>query len=135
MRKMLSAGYLALLLSGCFTTTVDSPPPPPGSVILGAIGVAVSGPASITRGANADVTVTVSRTSTFNGPIDLSAEDLPAGVAAAFAPVTVPGGQTTSTLTLSATTTATLGTVIATVRAKATGLTDAAVQLVIGVTP
>jgi len=133
MRKLLGTGLLATLLSAC--GGYDAIMPPPGLGPAPTIGVGVSGAATPHRGSTDQVTVTVSRSSTFTGSIDLSAEGLPAGVTAAFAPATVPGGSTTSTLTLTATTTAALGTVNATVRAHATGLTDATVPLVVTVAP
>lgn len=77
-------------------------------------GVAVS-PASKTvqRGTSGSVTVTVSSTGGYSSSTSLSISGLPAGVTAAFSPnpVTPPaGGSTTSTLTLTASGTATLGT-------------------------
>lgn len=135
MQKILRFGWVALLLPACYGTSDNIVIPPPGVGPLPTIGVLVTGSANITRGSAAQVGVTVSRSATFSGPIDLSVEGLPAGVTASFAPATVPGGSTASTLTLSATTTAALGTVFAAVRAKATGLNDAVVQLVIAVSP
>ena len=134
MRKTLSTGLLALLLSACggYDTVIIAPP---GNLLPPSIGVGVSGAANLTRASTAEVTVTVFRPSGFSGSIDLSAERLPAGVTAAFVPATVPSNSSTSTLTLSATTTATLGTVTAAVRARATGMTDAEAPLVIGVNP
>ncbi len=62
--------------------------------------------ANLPRGTATELTVTVSRSNGFGGPI-----------------------------TLSASPTATIGTVIALVRARATGLTDALAQVVIAVNP
>lgn len=132
-RRLLIAA--ALLLPACYGASDNVILPPPGVGPLPTIGVLVTGSANITRGSSAQVGVTVSRSATYTGPIDLSAEGLPAGVTASFAPATVPGGSTASTLTLTATAAAALGTGFASVRAKATGLNDAVVQLVIAVSP
>ncbi len=133
MPKTRVIGLLAVLLAGCGGN--DAIMPPPGVGPAPAIGVGVLGAASLPRGSTAELTVTVARLAGFTGAITLSAEGLPAGVTAAFAPATVPGSSTTSTLALTASASATVGTVVATVRAKATGVTDATSQVVIGVTP
>jgi hypothetical protein len=81
--------------------------------------------ASVPQGASTPATVTITRTS-FTGDVQLSAENLPAGVTATFSPATLSGSATSSTVTLAATAAATpaTGTTI-TVRAKGTGVTDA----------
>jgi hypothetical protein len=73
---------------------------------------------SVVQGTNSTSTITVSSQNGFNSATTLSASGLPAGVTAAFSPnpVTPPAnGSTTSTLTFTASSTATTGTSTVTV--------------------
>jgi hypothetical protein len=68
---------------------------------------------SVTQGSNANSTVTVTSVNSFSSATTLSASGLPSGVTAAFSPnpVTPPAnGSVTSTLTFTASATATVGT-------------------------
>ncbi len=56
--------------------------------------------ANVLRGASANVKVKATRTGGFNGPIELTWADLPAGITAA--PTTIPSGQSEATLKLTA---------------------------------
>jgi alpha-tubulin suppressor-like RCC1 family protein/uncharacterized protein YjdB len=76
----------------------------------------------LTPGGSTTLAINLPRVGGFTGVINLSAEALPAGVTATFSPAAVAGS--TSTLTLTASTTATLGSGIFTVRARAQGLDD-----------
>lgn len=132
MRKILGVGLVAVLLSAC--GGYDVVMPPVGVVAHeGALGVGVGSAANLTRGSSVQVTVTLARPSGFTGTVDLSAETLPTGITASFVPETVPANSTTSTLTLSASNTATLGITYPTVRARGAGVTDATVQIVMNV--
>jgi hypothetical protein len=68
---------------------------------------------SVVQGSTGTSTVTVSALNGFTGTVNLSASGLPAGVTAAFNPASTTGGN--STLTFTASNTATLGTVTVTV--------------------
>jgi hypothetical protein len=105
-----------------------------GGSTTGAIAVSAS-PTTVTaqRGTSVGVALTVSRTAPFTGAVTLSQEGLPANTSATFSPTSLASGVTASTLTISITSTAALGTYPVTVRAKGTGVTDATAtfQLVI----
>lgn len=91
----------------------------------GAISISLANSSgSIAPAGTATVAVTVARTGSFSGPVDLSVEGLPAGVTAAFSPAQIAAGATTSTATLTATSAAVAGPSTLTVRAKGTGVTD-----------
>jgi hypothetical protein len=77
---------------------------------------------SITQGGTATVAATITRSGGFTAAVALTADGLPTGVSAAFAPQSVTG--TTSTLTLTAGAAATVGTATVTVHGTATGLTE-----------
>ena len=97
-----------------------------GGSTTGAIAVGAS-PASVSvvRPGSAGVTLAVTRTAPFVGPVTLTTEGLPANTSGVFNPVTLASGQTASTLTVSVTSTAAVGTYTVTVRAKGTGVADA----------
>ena len=94
----------------------------------------MSGAANITRGSTVQVTVTVARLADFTGVVTLSAEGLPDGVTAAFAPPTLPAPARREHPHLERHHCRTES-VPATVRAKAKAVSDATVLLVVGVTP
>jgi hypothetical protein len=104
-------------------------PQPAGGFTLAVSG----GPASVTAGAAATFTVTVTRSGGFTGAVALSAAGMPAGVTAAFNPATVAAGQTSSTLTLTTAASAGAGGATITVRGTAAGVTDqtSSIQLTI----
>jgi uncharacterized membrane protein len=87
---------------------------------------------SIAQGANGTSTVTIARTGTFTGAVDLTASGLPNGVTAAFAPASATGN--TSTLTLTASATAATGAATVTIKGTGTGVTDQTVTLALTVT-
>ena len=123
-RLLLTPAVLATLATFAMAACGDdgnAPPPPTGSV---AITVA---PASlpITQGQTGTLTVTLARTAPFAGPVDLTIESAQAGITGAFAPATIPAAATTSAVTVSVVGTVAPGDYPVTVRAKATGLTDA----------
>ena len=78
---------------------------------------------SVQRTLPESVGVQVHRTE-FDGPVTLSAEDLPVGVTATFDPAVLAAGETDSQLTLSASPAAPLGVATVTVRATADGVDD-----------
>ena len=64
---------------------------------------------SVTAGSSATSSVKLIASGGFNSAIILSATALPTGITAAFSPATLPAGTTSSTLTLNATSTTSLG--------------------------
>ena len=78
---------------------------------------------TVARGASATVTITVTRTGGFTGPVSLQPTGQPAGVTAIPQPVSVPSGQTTSTVTFTAGTTAAAGTSTITIVGNGAGTT------------
>jgi hypothetical protein len=88
--------------------------------------VVVVAPASltVTPGSDASATLTLTRTG-FTGDLTLTAENLPAGVAATFAPARLSGNASTSALTLAASSGAASGVHAVTVRARGVGMADA----------
>jgi hypothetical protein len=89
---------------------------------------------TVARGASGTVTVTVTRTGTFTGPVSLQATGQPAGVTAVFSAASVVAGQTTSTLTITATATATAGTTPITITANGAGVSNQFLTLQLTVT-
>jgi alpha-tubulin suppressor-like RCC1 family protein len=100
------------------------------------ITVAVS-PASLglTVGQSGTTTVTVSRGGGFAGAVALSAEGMPAGVTASFAPASVPSGSTTSTLTVDVGAAAAPGSYTLTIRGVGPGVGASTAALALTVSP
>ena len=95
MRKLMPFMMSLALVAGC---SDDDPVGP-------AAGLTVSSTQSsaiLAAGGSTAIPITVSRTNGFAGGITLTAENLPTGVTATFAPALVPNGSTTSSLTLTA---------------------------------
>jgi len=90
----------------------------------GAIAVVIApGAVTTTPGAPGLATVNVTRGGSFMGDVTLAAEGLPTGVTATFAPATLASGVATSSLTLTAGSTAVSGTSTVTIRASGSGVT------------
>jgi len=125
-----TAVALALLaLTACSgKTTPTTPPISPSSLAISAGSATVT----VAQAATQTQAVTIVRTN-FAGTVDLTAEGLPGGVTATFAPASLTAGATGSTLTLSAGATATVGTATVTVRARGTGVTDAIASLPVSI--
>ena len=87
---------------------------------------------TVQQGASNNTTVNITRTNNFAGTVNLTATGLPNGVTAAFNPAAAPGNQ--STLTLTASGTATVGQATVTVRGNATGITEQTATLTLNVT-
>lgn len=79
---------------------------------------------SVTRGASATATLTFARPTGYTGPISCSASGIPAGVTVAFNPVSTTA--TSSTLTFTASSAATVGTSLVTVTCTAGTVTGSA---------
>jgi len=82
--------------------------------------------ASVLRGGDVDVMVTLTRAGGASADVSLSVTGQPANVTAQFAPVTLSGGTLSSTLTLSAAAAAVAGSYDLVVTATGTGLADSA---------
>jgi hypothetical protein len=110
----------ATVVSGCGSSTETVVATDPGAISL-TLGAA-SG--AITASGTSTIAVTVGRSGSFAGAVDLTVEGLPSGVTAAASPASVAAGATTSTVTLTATSAAVAGPATITVRAKGTGVSD-----------
>ncbi len=88
---------------------------------------------SVPLGQIGTATVAVTRFDAFSGDVALIITDAPAGVSASFAPATVPGSSTTSTLSISVDSTVAPGTYPMTVRGTGAGYADANAPLVLTV--
>ncbi|MCC7052401.1 MAG: hypothetical protein IT355_03980 [Gemmatimonadaceae bacterium] len=88
---------------------------------------------SVAQAAAATAEISIART-IYSGDVALSAEGLPSGITATFAPPTLAGSTITSSLTLQASGTAAVGTSTITVRARGTGVADAVTTIAITVT-
>ncbi|HKQ77387.1 MAG TPA: glycoside hydrolase family 9 protein [Blastocatellia bacterium] len=98
--------------------SVGGPPPTPDFTLS-------ANPSSVnlTRGATANSAITITRLGGFTGSVALSASGLPSGVTASFNPASATG--TSSTVTFTATTAATLGPATVTITGIGGGLTRA----------
>lgn len=90
---------------------------------------AATAPVTVTRGASAATPITLTRIGGFVGAVALTASNLPAGLQATFDPASVVG--TTSTLTLSAATTAVAGDYTVSVGGTATGISPHSATLLV----
>lgn len=118
--RPLGLGLIAALATACGGGgggTTNPPPPTDGFTLS-----ASSTTSSVARGGTSTVTVTVTRTGSFAGPVSLQPTGMPAGVTALFSLASVPAGQNTSVLTFTASTTATLGTATITVIGNGAGV-------------
>ena len=78
----------------------------------------------VRRGESGTATITIARNGGFTGGVELSAEGVPNGVTASFAPATIPDGATMTTITLAVGSSAETGSFPITVRVRAQGLAD-----------
>ena len=90
---------------------------------------------TLVQGESGTITLTLTRSRSFSGAVELSLEGAPAGVTGTFSPATIPAGATTSTLTLSAKANAAPGTHNLTVRAKAAGVSGKTATLSLTISP
>lgn len=106
----------AVLTSACSDDDIINP--------AGILGVTLGQTASaVVVGGTTTVPVTLTRGGGFNGTVNLTAENLPTGVTASFAPASVDGATSGSVLTLTAANTATAATSTITVRATGSNVT------------
>ena len=119
-RGALAALVIVATLGACGGSSSSDAVVDPGSISMSL----ASSSGTIAPASTSTIAVSVGRTGSFSGPVDLSIEGLPAGVTAAFSPAQIAAGATTSTATLTATSAAVAGPSTLTVRAKGTGVTD-----------
>ncbi|HMN07483.1 MAG TPA: hypothetical protein PKC83_01760 [Gemmatimonadaceae bacterium] len=89
---------------------------------------------SVTQGGTATVTANITRTGSFAGTVELSTENLPAGVTASFTPAAITSGTNSTTLTITAAAGVAAGSYNFTIRGKATGLADQTANVAMTVT-
>lgn len=118
-RVLLAA--IAMLLAACDGGDDGGTTPP----AVGGFTVTLSqNTLSVVQGGNTSLTANITRTGSFSGTVDISTENVPAGVTATFAPASITSGTTSTTLTVSATAGVAAGSYTFTIRGKATGLAD-----------
>lgn len=93
---------------------------------------AAPGVVTIAQGEDGAVTVTLTRSGGFDGPVDLAASDLPEGVTATSP--TIASGETQADVTFSAAADAAVGTGTVTIEATGTGVTSATTEVDVEVT-
>lgn len=125
-RRRLLAGVLALV-TAC--SGEGGTPTQPGTLTL----LSATPAATAARGTGATFPLSIARGNGFAGDVTLSAESVPAGVTATFAPPTLTGSATASTLTLDVGGSALPGTYAITVRARGTGVAEQIVQVSLSV--
>ncbi|HEV8598772.1 MAG TPA: hypothetical protein VGQ69_05395 [Gemmatimonadales bacterium] len=97
-----------------------------GGVGTGEISLAIlPQSAGVAVGGSTTVAITLTRTGSFSGIVDLSVTGAPAGVTGGFSNLQTSGRVTTATLTLSVTAAATPGSYTLVVHASGTGVTEA----------
>ena len=117
---------MSAITTATYTLTVTSATAPGYSLAANPATV------SLAQGANGTSTVTITRTGGFAGSVALTATGMSSGLTAAFNPASATGN--TSTLTLTATAGATVGTVYLTIHGTATGLAEQTTTLQVTVT-
>lgn len=100
-----------------------------GSITLASPAMAVTA----TQGGSASLPLTIARINGFAASVNLLAEGLPANVTATFTPALLPNGTEGSTLVLSATAGAAIGTTTVTVRARGQGVPDKTIPVLLNV--
>ncbi len=119
--------WLALAFVAC-SESVDVTDPGPDRTP--AISVAAASSAlALPQGERATVTVTVTRSGGLTGSVNLSLTGTPTGLTTTFAPMSVPAGETSSVLTVSAGGAAPIGTHELIVRASGAGVQQATAAL------
>lgn len=120
MRKLFLSLAALSLLAACGGSDDDGTTNPGTASITLATSSAAG---TVARGASSTATLTLGRTN-YTGAVALTAEGLPTGVTAAFAPQSLTGSTASSTVTFNVGTTAAPGTSTITLRAAGSGVTD-----------
>lgn len=90
---------------------------------------------SVTQGGTVSVPITITRTGTFTGAISLTAEGLPPGMTATISPNPIAAGSQTATMTITASSSATIGNRTVFITATGTGITEATEVVSVTTTP
>jgi hypothetical protein len=126
-RTVTVALFAAFVACGGDTQTTSPGAPPVTPTI--AIGLSSAG-VSVTPGQSASLTLNVTRTN-FAGPVDLSVETLPNGVTATFAAPTLANGAASTSISITASGAATVGSFTLAIRARGAGVSDAVATLAV----
>ncbi len=130
-------GFVRLILASSIVvlTACSGKKTPTQPVSTSSISVSSAAPTlSVAQSAAGTAAITVGRTN-FTGDVALTAENLPTGVTATFAPATLAAGATSSSLSLAASATAAVaGPATVTVRARGTGVPDATTTIALTIT-
>jgi hypothetical protein len=134
------ARYVALVVSallavsGCGGGSGDGVAQP--VVVPKGFSVSLSaGTASINAGANASLTASIARTGSFDGTVNLTAENLPAGVTVTFSPASITTATTSSTVSVVVASSAAPGSYPLTLRGSSAGLADQTATVTLTVLP
>ena len=115
---------LAVATAACETGTTDEGGNNNGGGDNPSITVSLSASSlSVARGSNGTVTATIGRAGGFTGAVTIGVEGLPSGVTASANPASIPAGNTTSSITITAGDQATASSSTITVRASGSGVT------------
>lgn len=127
--RVISYALIAASMSACGGGGAD--------VIVDAGSMNITLPAasgSMTAGSSSTFTVSIARTGSFTGAVDLSIEGLPTGVTATVTPAQLASGVSTATVNVTAAASAALATTTLTVRAKASGQADKTASFALTIT-
>ena len=124
MRRMLLSLATLSLVASCGGG--DGTTPPTGTPGITLVASASSG--TIARGASSTTTLSLGRVDGFAGAVSLTAEGVPTGVTVVFAPQSLTGTTSASTVTISVATSAAAGNSSLTFRGVGTGVTDKTVS-------
>ena len=130
--RLISAVVVAATIAACSGGEDNGTEPTP------VIEIALSANTlTLVQGDNGTVSVTLTRSVGFTGPVTVSVEGLPTGVTTVAAPTPIPSGSTTSVITITTAAATTPGNYNLTVRATGTGVTDktATLQLTVNAAP
>ncbi|NJD10111.1 MAG: hypothetical protein FIB01_06545, partial [Gemmatimonadetes bacterium] len=121
---LLAAACLAACGGGDSTSPSDNDPP------NRTLDIAVTpGTVAVPAGSSGSVSVAITRGGGWSGNVTLQIEGVPAGVTASFAPASLTGTATGSTLNVTVAAAAAVGRSLMTVRASSSNVNDAAAQL------
>jgi trimeric autotransporter adhesin len=120
MRKLIPLMMSLALVVGCGDD--NDPTGPAGTISVST----TQANATVVAGSTTSIPIAITRTGSFSGAVNLTAENLPTGVTATFSPASVASGSTVSLLTLTAASSATAQAAAPiTIRASGTGVTSA----------
>ncbi|MBL8982752.1 MAG: hypothetical protein JNL26_11250 [Gemmatimonadetes bacterium] len=120
--RALTALSLLVLAAACGGGDNGGTNPP---VPVGGFTVSLSSTTlSVQQGASGSITASIARTGSFTGTVNLSTENVPTGITAAFNPAAITTSTTSTTLTVDVAATVAPGSYTFTIRGQAAGITD-----------